>query len=201
MIIEEAVLLSYNAKILKLNKGEILFSHLTESKQYFQIKKGTIKMASYHDCEKEFIHSILDKGMSVGETFLFSSSSYFTTAIALEKSEIFALPQNEAEELFSIKSIYSERLLVQAAKTMHYNNLMMHALSFADPTKRILTLFSHLRETKSVESDVEFSIPFTRQQIASMTGLRVETVIRTIKRLQAHKFLEIIKGKIILSGI
>ncbi|MEB4762906.1 MULTISPECIES: helix-turn-helix domain-containing protein [Chryseobacterium] len=58
----------------------------------------------------------------------------------------------------------------------------------------------YLRETNSVESDVEFIINLTTQQIASITGLRVETVIRTIKKLQAANVLAIFKGKIVLSN-
>ena len=82
---------------------------------------------------------------------------------------------------------------------MHYNNLIMHALSFADKKKRI-SYCGYLRETNSVESDVEFIINLTTQQIASITGLRVETVIRTIKKLQAANVLAIFKGKIVLSN-
>ncbi len=66
--------------------------------------------------------------------------------------------------------------------------------------KKNLILCGYLRETNSVESDVEFIINLTTQQIASITGLRVETVIRTIKKLQAANVLAIFKGKIVLSN-
>jgi CRP-like cAMP-binding protein len=36
----------------------------------------------------------------------------------------------------------------------------------------------------------------TRQQLANMTGLRVETVIRVIKELEEKKLLSINKGKV-----
>jgi CRP-like cAMP-binding protein len=36
-------------------------------------------------------------------------------------------------------------------------------------------------------------VPFTRQQLADMTGLRVETVIRTIKMMEKN-------GKLFLDG-
>lgn len=36
----------------------------------------------------------------------------------------------------------------------------------------------------------------TRQQLANMTGLRVETVIRTIKDLEEKKIVSIQKGKV-----
>lgn len=41
-----------------------------------------------------------------------------------------------------------------------------------------------------------FIVPLTRQQLASMTGLRVETVIRTIKNIEKQEHLKIVGGKI-----
>jgi CRP-like cAMP-binding protein len=45
-----------------------------------------------------------------------------------------------------------------------------------------------------------YRVPFTRQQLADMTGLRVETVIRCIKSMEASGALAIEEGKIIWSS-
>ncbi|MBK8604199.1 MAG: winged helix-turn-helix domain-containing protein [Saprospiraceae bacterium] len=39
-------------------------------------------------------------------------------------------------------------------------------------------------------------VPYTRQQIANITGLRVETVIRTIIKLSGDNKLKIVNRKI-----
>ena len=44
-----------------------------------------------------------------------------------------------------------------------------------------------------------FKVNLTRQQIANMTGLRVETVIRTIRAMQDKGLVTIERGKIFLS--
>ena len=43
-----------------------------------------------------------------------------------------------------------------------------------------------------------FMVELSRQQLADLTGLRVETVIRTIKQLEKQEYLKIIEGKIYL---
>ena len=43
-------------------------------------------------------------------------------------------------------------------------------------------------------------MPFTRQQLADMTGLRVETVVRTVKTMEQQGALEIADGKILWHG-
>ena len=42
----------------------------------------------------------------------------------------------------------------------------------------------------------EYIVPLTRQQMANLTGLRVETVIRTIKLMEKNNLLKIKKGLI-----
>ena len=39
-------------------------------------------------------------------------------------------------------------------------------------------------------------VPFTRQEIANFTGLRVETVIRVISKMKANKKIDIVNHKI-----
>jgi CRP-like cAMP-binding protein len=61
-----------------------------------------------------------------------------------------------------------------------------------------MTLLKYLRDNSVSKDKADFYIPYTRQQIADMTGLRVETVIRTVKQLQKEGKLEIIQHKIYL---
>jgi CRP-like cAMP-binding protein len=61
-----------------------------------------------------------------------------------------------------------------------------------------MTLLKYLRDNSPKEQKSNFYIPYTRQQIADMTGLRVETVIRTVKQLQKEGKLEIMQHKIYL---
>lgn len=46
------------------------------------------------------------------------------------------------------------------------------------------------------QEQFSFEVPLTRQQLASMTGLRVETVIRTIKKMEQQNIVKIINRKI-----
>jgi CRP-like cAMP-binding protein len=62
-----------------------------------------------------------------------------------------------------------------------------------------MTLLKYLRDNSDQKDKSRFYIPFTRQQIADMTGLRVETVIRTVKKLKEDGKLEIEKHKIYLN--
>ena len=65
-----------------------------------------------------------------------------------------------------------------------------------NPEHSISTLLSYFKQTQKNICPKCNRINLTRQQIADMTGLRVETVIRTIKSLQTKGRLVIDKGKV-----
>lgn len=76
--------------------------------------------------------------------------------------------------------------------------IFMKELSYPDPSRKVLTVLNHYRDVSDVESDGRKRIQLTRQQIANMTGLRVETVIRTIRSLSDEGKLHIDGGKVYL---
>ena len=74
--------------------------------------------------------------------------------------------------------------------------MLLKKLSFENPKHRILTLLQTLK--KDQKNLRPSKINYTRNEIANMTGLRIETVIRTIKQLEKEKELEIRDKKIYL---
>ena len=77
--------------------------------------------------------------------------------------------------------------------------MILTEVSSYDPEHRLTTLLQYFKSKeqriKQSASDLrsKIIIPFTRQQLADMTGLRVETVIRTVKKMEKE-------GKLSLEG-
>jgi CRP-like cAMP-binding protein len=76
--------------------------------------------------------------------------------------------------------------------------MLANELSCHSPAHRIIALIDYLKtNTRNVCAECS-KLLLTRQQIASMTGLRVETVIRVMKELEEQKMITIEKGKVYL---
>lgn len=73
---------------------------------------------------------------------------------------------------------------------------MMLNLAAADPINKIQAILNILKRDNNCKKPFSFQVPLTRQQIANLTGLRVETVIRTIKKMQTNDAVKIENGKI-----
>lgn len=54
-------------------------------------------------------------------------------------------------------------------------------MASADPVQRLRGLLDYLKSYHDGDCQQCFPIELTRQQIADLTGLRVETVVRTVK--------------------
>lgn len=73
---------------------------------------------------------------------------------------------------------------------------MLFNNSSLDPESKIKALINYYKQCAMKEALYSYHLPFTRQQIASLTGLRVETVIRTIKRMADQGVLHVENRKI-----
>ena len=76
--------------------------------------------------------------------------------------------------------------------------MLLNEISSYPPAHRIQTILKYIRKRYGNHED-QFVVPFTRQQLADMTGLRVETVIKTIKKLEADQSLSIKNHKVVLN--
>ena len=62
---------------------------------------------------------------------------------------------------------------------------MASEISSQYPEHRVLKLIDYFKTRKNkIPKDTSYMVEITRQQIADLTGLRVETVIRAIKSLE-----------------
>jgi CRP-like cAMP-binding protein len=74
---------------------------------------------------------------------------------------------------------------------------MMLNISSQNPSIRLKGLMDYLKSFQDDVTPYSFMIPLTRQQMASLTGLCVETAIRTIKHMEKDKILRIENRKIL----
>jgi len=74
---------------------------------------------------------------------------------------------------------------------------MVSEISSQDPEHRIIRILDYLkRYVHHIEGKFKFKVNLTRQQIADLTGLRVETVIRAMKGLEKKGEIKIKSGKV-----
>lgn len=196
-MISEDLLIQFGAKIVNFDKGEIIFKEGDTSRYYYQIANGAIKMNNFNDEGKEFIQGLFSDGDSFGEPPLFITDSYPANAVAFLPSKVFLLPKVSFMRLLIENPAVHLQVTTNLAKRLYFKSIMASEISSQDPEHRVLKLIDYfkIKIDKSV-SDQQYKVEITRQQIADLTGLRVETVIRSIKSLEKKGELTIINRKV-----
>jgi CRP-like cAMP-binding protein len=196
-MITSELLVKYGAVKKSFDKNEIIFEEGNLPTHYYQIISGEVKMNNYNDDGREFIQGIFYKEQPFGEPPLFLNQNYPANAIAVDDSEIFLLPKNNFLKLLEENAVISLKIIENLAQRLYYKSVMAAEMSTQEPEHRVLKLIDHGIAYFNFKKDTNgFLINFTRQQIGDLTGLRVETVIRTIKALEKKGFLKIINRKV-----
>lgn len=189
-------LLAWGATYKKLGPDETIFSEGSECHFYHQLVSGSIRWTNINDDGGEFIQSMIEPGESFGELPLFDSSPYAASGITNKDSIIIRLHKSNFEQMLKANPEIQSDFLKLFAERLRFKFLLLKEISCFGPVHRITTLFNYFKESKKNICRKCNLVHLTRQQIADMTGLRVETVIRSIRNMKDRGELVINKGKV-----
>lgn len=195
MVISEDILLAYGATEENYNPNDPVFYEGNMPKYFFQIKEGMVELTNYHEDGKEFTQNILTSGESIGESFLFDNRLYPLNAVPKTACTVLKLPKSDFFMLLQQNPEVSLNMFYCLAERLYNKYIMLFNISSTDPVFKIRTLMESLKDSPH-ESRYSFQIPLTRKQLANLTGLRIETVIRAIKKMHHNNIVKIKNRKI-----
>ncbi len=196
MKIDIDTLLAWGAAYKKVPVGEFIFREGLESSFYYQLVSGKVRWVNINDDGKEFIQNIIEPDECFGELPLFDGEPFAANAIADEDSIIIRLHRVTFQQMLKENPELHFEFTRLLAQRLRFKFLVLKELANHNPEGSISTLLNYFKQTQKNICTKCNRIKLTRQQIADMTGLRVETVIRTMKSMQTKGSLQIIKGKV-----
>jgi CRP-like cAMP-binding protein len=184
----------YHAKLISLRKDEILFIEGDPARDYYQVEAGSVKMYSANQDGQEFIQGIFTPGESFGEPALIGKFPYPGSVAALVHSKVWKLAGDYFLQMLKENFELHLKMDQVLCQRLRYKSMVLSEISSYDPEHRILSLLNYYKSKNGNSGKI--IIPFTRQQLADMSGLRVETVIRTVKKMEKEKKLSLDGHKI-----
>jgi CRP-like cAMP-binding protein len=196
MFIDSDILVTWGAVAKKFKKGDSVFYEGDHARFYYQILEGTIKMFNTNIDGREFTQAEFKTGSSFGEPPLFINEVYPSSAIACEDSIILKLTKEKFLDVLDEYPVFQKKLITLFAKRIYNKSTTLREIINNTPDTKILAFLDAYKKKIQKESE-KIEIPYTRQDIANYTGLRVETVIRTLSKLKTKKVVQIEKRKLI----
>ena len=197
-MIQEGLLVQYGATERYFDKEEIIFEQGSYARYYYQVKTGEVKMCNHSQDGKEFIQSIFLPGNSFGEPAILGDFTFPVDAVALKKSSIWLLPIERFFKLLEENPNTHLSVSKALSHRLRYKAIIASEISTENAPHRIITLLQFVKTQVYHETNepFNFEVKLSRQQIGDLTGLRVETVIRTLKRLEKERQVKITNRKI-----
>jgi len=181
------------------HKGDLVFSEGECSQTFHYLVEGQLSVFNFTPEGKEFIQHRVQEGNFFAEPAVLLQKPfpghvevYSKTAkvLKLKRLPFLEYLRDKPDQMLAFAMSVAEKSL---RKSHSLKNLV-----FLNPEDQI---YNHLQDYKTEHhcgENKKMTVELTRKDLSLMTGLRIETVIRTVKRMEKSGRLEIVKGKIIV---
>ncbi|MEO0874482.1 MAG: Crp/Fnr family transcriptional regulator [Bacteroidota bacterium] len=195
-MIKPELLQQFGAVYKSFQKGEMIFQEGEKAVFYYQVVQGTAKMNNYTADGQEIIQGLFKTGESFGEPAILGDFTFPANAQAVEDLLLICLEKNRLMQLLTDHVEVSLNLLSILSNRLRFKAILAREMKGYEAEHRIMTLLQYLK--KKAGQKERFLVDITRQTIANLTGLRVETVIRAIKSLEEKGTVQIEHRKLYL---
>lgn len=189
-------MIAWGGKLKKYKKHEIVFEEGQEARFYHQVVEGGVRMFNINDSAgKEFTLGMFMESESFGEPPVLINEVYPAHAECVLDSVILTIPKdNFIRILQEYPNLHFQFTTLLAQRAWDRAITLKETMSNT-PSTRILGFLKSYKK-KVGNPDAQVFIPFTRQEIANFTGLRVETAIRTLNKMNKDGHVKIDKHKL-----
>ena len=181
-------------KIICFNKGEIIYNEGKTARYFYEVKTGEVKIVNSNDEGNDFIQAVYKTGEIFGAHLLFCDKPYPASAFAHTNCELYSVPKETFFDL--LKNNYNFHLSItnKLSEQLMFKAMMLQEVANEEAEHCLLTLIHYLLDQKGGEDG---KLDITKQQLADMTGLRVETVIRILKIVEDKGLIKTSRGNIV----
>jgi len=196
MIIDINTLLAWGATYKKVAAGEIIFNEGSICSFYHQLVSGSVRWINVNEEGREILQVMISPGEPFGELPLFDDGVYAATSVANEDCVVIRLNKSTFHQLLSENPSIHFSFSKMLSERIRFKFMIVGELANHNPEKSIAHLFEYFKKTQKNICPKCNKVMLTRQQIADMIGLRVETVIRAIRNMHDRGELLVDKGKV-----
>lgn len=179
-------------------KGQIIFNEGMRANGVFCINHGKVKLVKSDKNAKEHIVRLAADGDILGLKALISQSEYSASAVAMDDCKVCFLPKENFSHLIAENQMLTHDILLQLATALNDAESKMAHLAMKPVRERLAESLLLLKEKFSVETDGDFQIKISREDLASIVGTAKETVIRFLSEFKDENLIDTKGSNIII---
>jgi CRP-like cAMP-binding protein len=175
--------------VRSLERNEALWHEGAMAHSYAFIISGHVKICKLHEDGRETILGVFGEGEPVGHVAVYRRIPFPASAIALSDVCVAEIQRVHMSSLMHEDPEMMEAILFGMMERARYLANRVHELTASSAEQRLALLFRTFCETIGVRQqgedgakNIKISLSLSRQDIASLINIRVETAIRMMSR-------------------
>jgi len=164
-----------------------------DSPQWFYIvAEGKVKVLKHSSSGKEFIIAFFGPGEMFGEVAVFENKPYPASAQAVTEAKVLGIKREDFLTFLANRPQVALRIINVLGGRLRDAQGRLRDLAGERVEQRLASVLLML------SSKLGLTLPFTRQDIADMTGTTIETAIRVMSNLKNRAIISSVRGKVII---
>lgn len=184
--------LSSSKIVNEYKKGSTIFYQGNPPFGIYCVSKGKVKLTKVGNDGKESIVRIAKPGDVLGHRSLFSQENYTSTATTIEDCSICFIDKKYIFELIQNKPSVAIGLLHKLSQEMGLAERISTSMAQKSVRQRLAEVLLYLHNNFGIveNNKSKLDIRLTREELASMIGTAVETVIRVISDFKESSIID-----------
>lgn len=184
---EELVKLAMESEQRLVRKKDTIYKEAQHPRYVYFIESGKVKSYLINDFGKELITNIYTSGDLFGHLTIMTDSSYSDNTAAMEESVIRIIPIQKFREFLSQNQHYHKFFLTELVKNQEEIKRQMLEFAYSSVRKKLANALLTLYK----KNDNNPAIQILREDLASISGMAKETVIRTLSDFKSEGIINI----------
>ncbi|RJQ39315.1 MAG: Crp/Fnr family transcriptional regulator [Dehalococcoidia bacterium] len=160
---------------------------------FYLVLRGRVKVVKQSPTGKEFIVSFFGPGEMFGEVAVFENKPYPASSVAAEETVVASIRRTAFLAFLAAHPEIALKIISVLGGRLREAQARLGDLAASRVQQRIARVLLMLAARMGKD------LPFTRREIADMTGTTIETAIRVLSRLGQGKIIRSARGHIIIT--
>ncbi len=170
--------------------GDFIFQEGDNPKSFFIVCSGKVKIFKNSGNGNFMIISIKPPGSMFGYSCMCREDTYIVSAKSMENTTIATFPKDFWVNILKNDFDFSLEIMRLMCIEIGYLQTRLAHIAYHTAEEKVASvLLNHIRFTTQGEKEPEIS-QLKRTDIAELCGLRIETVVRTLKKFESKKIIK-----------
>lgn len=175
-----------------VHSGKFVFWEGDAPDWLYIVAQGRVKVLKHSSLGKEFVIAFFGPGEMFGEIAVLENKPYPASAQAVAETKVLGIKRKDFLSFFAHHPEVALRIINVLAGRLRDAQGRLRDIAGERVEQRLARTFVMLA------SKLGPTLPFTRQEIADMTGITAETAIRAMSRLKNEGIIRSVRGKTII---